>query len=168
MVIHTEFCPLQMAIFHSDVAVYQRVNPIKSHETTIFLLFSYQNPMKILWSSYQHPIKPPFSYCFPIKIPLNIIKPPFSYCFPMVFRSTLTRLCRFRTPPVSGWRRTRTPGRVGSRIRPSALWGKAQTPCAVAVDHEIWWFPMKYGFFPWFFPWIMVMFPWNMDFSIKY
>ena len=33
-----------MVIFHSYVTNYQRVNPMKSHETTIFLWFSYGFP----------------------------------------------------------------------------------------------------------------------------
>ena len=40
-----------MLIFHSYVAVYQKVNPIKSHEITIFLWFSYGFPMVFLWAS---------------------------------------------------------------------------------------------------------------------
>ena len=36
-------------IFHSYVSHNQRVNPIKSHSTTIFLWFFYGFPMVFLW-----------------------------------------------------------------------------------------------------------------------
>ena len=53
--------PCSMAIFSSYVSPYQRVNPIKSHETTIFLWSSYGFPMVFLW----------FSHPFPSKVALN-------------------------------------------------------------------------------------------------
>ena len=47
---------ISIAIFNSKVSVYQRVNPIKSHETSIFLWFSYGFLMVFLWFSYGFPV----------------------------------------------------------------------------------------------------------------
>ena len=40
-----DFPMKSMVIFHSYVGHYQRLNPMKSHETTIFLWFSYGFPL---------------------------------------------------------------------------------------------------------------------------
>ena len=51
------------ASFHSHVKVYQRVNPIKSHEKPTFPMvfpwFSYGFPMVFLWFSYGFPTLEP-------------------------------------------------------------------------------------------------------------
>ena len=48
--------PLKMVIFHSYVSHYQRINPIQSHKTIIFLWVSYGFPMGFLWVSYGRPL----------------------------------------------------------------------------------------------------------------
>ena len=53
-----------MVIFHSYVAVYQRVN---LHFPMVFLWFSYGFPMVFLWFSYGFPIQNSFLLYIPIR-----------------------------------------------------------------------------------------------------
>ena len=90
--------PIEMVLFHVVMLVYQKVNPIKSHEKTPCF---YGFPMVFLWFSYGVPIFSSFSYAFPRCFSLN-------HHFPMVFlwfssaqSRMLQKFCKSQVQPGS-------------------------------------------------------------------